>query len=37
MWLRVQKKSIDYGDFLLAMILLGLFIIVAGLMIVVMR
>ena len=35
MWLRVQKKSIDYGDFLLAMILLGLFIIVAGLMTVV--
>ncbi len=32
MWLRVQKKSIDYGDCLLAMILLGLFIIVAGLM-----
>jgi hypothetical protein len=37
MWLRVEKKSIDYGDVLLAMILLGLFIIVAGLMMAVMR
>jgi len=37
MRLRIQKKFIDYGDLLLATILLGLFVIVAGLMMVAMR
>jgi len=32
MRLRTQKKPIDHGDFLLAMILFGLFVLVAGLM-----
>jgi hypothetical protein len=29
---RACKKSVDYGDFLLAMVLFGLFVMVAGLM-----
>jgi len=32
MRLRTHRKSVDYGDFLLAMILVGLLVMVAGLM-----
>jgi len=37
MRLRTCKKPVDYGDLLLAMVLFGLFIMVAGLMAAVMH